>query len=117
MFMASEEDSDVMFAEEWHVFLPDDPGRRLNLRSAVRPRRECRMMTVNDHVPVAVAVEPFKLRSNPLELFLVASDVRIERDEERTAVAEREHGIACQPARRTLGRNQLGVGRKEVFQP
>src|SRR5215468_5176621 len=116
MFVAREVDSDVMFVKERHVFLPDDRGRRFDLRPAVRPRREGRMMAVNDHIPIPVAIEPFELRFDPLELFFVARDVRIEGDEKGIAVAERKSGIAGQPPRRTFWRDQLGVRRKEVFQ-
>src|SRR5215468_168679 len=75
MFVAREEDSDVMFVEERHVFLPDDGGRRLDLRPSVRPRRECRVMAINDHVPIPTAVKTFKLGFDPLELFVIACDV------------------------------------------
>src|SRR5215468_6421313 len=75
------------------------------------------MMTVNNHVPVAVAIQPFELRLGPLILFVVSCDVGIERDDKNIAVAEREDRIARQTPRRSFGRDQLGVGRKEVLQP
>src|SRR5215470_8366812 len=75
------------------------------------------MMTVNNYVPVAVAIQPFELRLGPLILLVVSGDVGIERDDEHIAVAEREDRVARQPPRRSFGRDQLGVGRKEVLQP
>src|SRR5262249_35830574 len=106
MFVPREEDSDVMFAEERHVFLPNDLARLLNLCPAVRPRREGWMMRVDDHVTVAASVKPIELRFDPPELLLVARYVRIECDEDRVAVAERENRIARQPPRRSFGRDQ-----------
>src|SRR5215467_5797067 len=94
MVVACEVNSDVISAKERHVFLPDDRALLFDLRPAMMPRSEGRMMAINDHITIPVAIKPFELRFDPLELFFVARDVRVECDEKGVAVAKRKSGIA-----------------------
>ena len=74
-------------------------------------------MGVSNDVGEARAIESIKLAFDPIELFIVARNIRVEADHERVAVSKRKHGIARQPARRTVGRQQFGIHRVKVPQP
>ena len=74
------------------------------------------MVKKNDHVDVAAAIESFELRLGPFKLHVVAGDVRVERQHERVAVAERVGGIFRQPPRRSLGGNERGHGVQKIPQ-
>ena len=121
----------MVLAEQRHVHRPDRDGLRLEAvrrllsgaghgrrrRAAVRPGRERRVMKERDDVMIARAIEMLELIGHPRELDRVGRDVRVERDEERVAVAERVCRIAAQAARRSLGRDQLRHRRQRVVQP
>src|SRR5438477_11122062 len=74
------------------------------------------MMEKDDDIPIAPAIELLELTRHPRELAPVRGDVRIERYEERVAVAERKRGIPFQPPRRIFRRVQIRVRGQRVAQ-
>ena len=111
MIVAGERHAHMMLAEERRVEGPHRERRRLDaigrvrilrrrhLRSAVGSGRKQRMVKERENVGVPRPVEMIELVGHPRELNRVARDVRVERDEERVAVAERVGRLAAEPSR------------------
>src|SRR5262249_40091962 len=94
MLMPSEQHPDVMLVEERHPLRADGRGFVFDFRSTVRAGRKWRVVEEHRDMDVTTAVEPPELRFHPRELRRIVGNVRVDRNEERIAVAERVRRIS-----------------------
>src|SRR5215471_6154521 len=99
MLVAREKHTNMVGMKQGHVGIPQGNGRRLYIRSAVWTRREWSLMTKNDDIDVPSSVKCFELALDPLVLFLIVGNIRVECHNERVPIRKRIGGIAFQASR------------------